>query len=155
MESTRLWSVEVHGSHTYLEYFWISRNDISAYFSDNYLNFIGNQNILNMKFSAILLLLLGLTFIQCDKDSGDDDSTMCAKLQQDVDEALNQKLATFEAYTQNPSDPESCINYKNALQNRVEKLKAQRDAGCVPKGAEAFTEQAIEEDETEINNLAC
>jgi len=108
-----------------------------------------------MKFSAILLLLLGLTFIQCDKDSSDDDSAMCTELQQAVEEALNQKLAAFEAYTQNPSDPTNCINYKNALQNRVEKLKAQRDAGCIPKGAEAFTEQAIEEDETEINNLAC
>lgn len=108
-----------------------------------------------MKYSAILLLLLGLVFIQCDSDSDDDSNAKCTELQDALNEATNQKLATFEAHLQNPGDPTVCKNYKEALQNRIEKAQDMLDAGCVLAPLIPNTQQAIAEDQAEIDKLGC
>ena len=107
-----------------------------------------------MKYTYFLLLLIaGLVFVQCDKDSDDDDNMNCTILQQAASDALDQKLKTLQTYNRDPSDPTACMNYKEALQNRVEKLQDLLDGGC--SANPPVTEQAIQEDQDTIDGLNC
>jgi tellurite resistance protein len=108
-----------------------------------------------MRYSAILLLLLGLLFVRCDSDMDDNSDAECMELQNDLNEATNQMLATFEAYTKDTQDPVLCANYKEALENRIDKAQKMLDAACLTSGLASTTEQAIAEDQAKIDNLSC
>jgi len=115
-----------------------------------------DQKIITMRHSLILLVLLGLFFVQCSSNDDDDDQDMrCMELEQEALDALDQKLAALSAYVQNTSDPELCRNYKNALQNRINKLNEQLNAGCIPSALVPNTQQAIMEDQATIEGLSC
>lgn len=106
-----------------------------------------------MKYTYLLLLLIaGLVFVQCDKDSDDDDMN-CTVLQQAASDALDQKLKTLQTYNRDPSDPTACNNYKEALQNRITALQDLLDGGC--SANPPVTEQAIQEDMDTIAGLNC
>lgn len=64
-----------------------------------------------MKKYILLLFLVGFVFVQCNKDSDDDDTMNCTVLQQAASEALDQKLKTLQTYNRDPSDPTACKNY--------------------------------------------
>ena len=109
-----------------------------------------------MKNAYLLLLLVGLVFVQC---SGDDDdggpSADCQELQSVLNLATADMLTTFSAYTKDTQNPVLCENYKNALQARIKAAQDMIDAKCLSPGVKATTEQAIMEDQDSIDRLNC
>ncbi len=105
-----------------------------------------------MKYSYLLILLIGLFCFQCNSDDNDLDAN-CFELQEDLDSATLQKVAALEAYTKDPDNGGVCANYVEALENRIEKIQAYLNSGCIENGPiYSNLEAAIAEHRTQSTN---
>lgn len=109
-----------------------------------------------MKYSYLLVFLVSLFFLQCNSDSKDNDPDgNCLELQEELNAATSQMLTALDAYTKDSSDA-VCKEYREALENRIEKAQALLDSGCIEPGfVYSNSEAAIAEDQDKIDGLNC
>lgn len=106
--------------------------------------------------SKVLFFGICILLISCSgNNTADDPSDECLMLQEELNQATNNKQDALQAYSMDTGNGARCSDYADALLERIEKAQAMIDANCLSSGALWSTEQAIEEDEAEFNNLGC
>ena len=102
----------------------------------------------------LVCILMGGLFLASPACKDDDDDPVGCNYLSEVQDELDAVIAAANAYGADPTNPTKCQAYKNAYSDYLNELEKYVECAATA-GQEDELQQAINEAQTEVNNIQC